>query len=70
MSAVLPTVSAHQLQKLPPPTPHLHLNPSGHLLHLLKPNDHAEALGLLDTAGSLPHSVQAQGTAPPPRTRY
>lgn len=44
-SAVLPTLSVHLLQKLPLPIPHLNRNPSGHLLHLLKPNEHTGASG-------------------------
>lgn len=45
MGPVLPTLSAHLLQKLPVPFPHLSCKLSGHLTHLLKPNDHTEDLG-------------------------
>lgn len=61
MGAVLPTLSAHLLQELPVPFPHLSCKPSGHLTHLLKPNDLTEDLGELQGAS------QAGSMAPPAR---
>lgn len=50
--------SAHLLQKLPVPFPHLSYKPSGHLTHPLKPHEHTD-LGFR-------HCRDQPGRAPPP----